>query len=602
MPHIKRLPDLLISQIAAGEVVERPAAALKELLENAFDAGAARIAVDLSEGGIRALKVSDDGCGIDREDLPLALARHATSKIACLEDLERVGSFGFRGEALASIAAVARVRITSRTREASLGYAVEAEGGRLSEIMPAAISMGTVVEVRDLFFNTPARRRFLRAPATEFAHCEEAFRRAALARHDVALRLVHNGREVLALAAASEPAARVRALLGEEFSARARSVAAHAGPLSLTGFVADPGYTRSARDAQYLFVNGRFVRDKLLAHAVREAYRDVLHHERHPAYVLFLDLPPEQVDVNVHPTKIEVRFRDPRAVHQLVFHAVSQVLARPAGTAGGGVPATAASSFFDTRPKFRAPSPLAAAEPLAHYDTLFGQVRPDARAFASASTPSDAQRSAALPPAASRAEEVPEMPPLGHALAQLHGIYILAANARGLVVVDMHAAHERIVYEKLKRALAAERIASQSLLVPVLLEATALEVATVEEHAELIATLGFDMAVLSPHTIAVRAVPALLAQADSASLARDLLVSLCEQGKTPALSARRDALLATLACHGAVRAGRRLSLAEMDALLREMETTERSGQCNHGRPTWVELSLEALDRLFLRGR
>jgi DNA mismatch repair protein MutL len=467
----------------------------------------------------------------------------------------------------------------------SHGWAIEAEGDSRSEPRPAAISRGTVVTVRDLYFNTPARRKFLRTAATEFAHCEEVFRRAALARPDIAFNLHHNGRALARFSAESVAENRIRAVAGAEFADAARPVAFEAGMLRLTGLVASPAYSRSSRDLQYVFVNGRFVRDKLIGHALREAYRDILHHERHPAYVLFLELPPEAVDVNVHPMKIEVRFRDARAVHQFLFHAVERALAAPAGVGvsiGGAAPPPPVQSARPDAVSSRQESlRLSAREPLAFYEALFA--------------PSAAEASPG------RLAEA-DIPPLGFALGQLAGIYILAENARGLVVVDMHAAHERILYEKLKAAFEEQGMASQPLLVPVALAASTLEVATVEEHAPVLDRLGFDMAVLSPTSIAVRAVPALLKDADPARLAREVLRELGEGGATRVLTERRNELLATLACHGAVRANRRLSLMEMNALLREMEATERSGQCNHGRPTWFELTLPELDKLFLRGR
>jgi len=581
MPVIHLLPELLINQIAAGEVVERPASALKELLENSIDAGAGSIEVRLAQGGVKEIQVTDDGVGMGVEDLPLALARHATSKIATLADLEGVRSLGFRGEALASIAAVSRLSVASRRREDRHGWLMEAEGEWRSAPRPEAIAPGTVVRVRDLYFNTPARRKFLRSEATEYGHCEEMFRRAALSRPDIAFTLHHNGRAQFHLRAGSREA-RITALAGEDFARASVPIEASAGELKLEGLAALPAYTRSSRDWQYVFVNGRFVRDKLLAHAIREAYRDILHLERHPAYVLFLQLPAEAVDVNVHPMKIEVRFRDARAVHQFVFYALERALSLPAGR---GMAPVAESRNREPKPRpavafaQQANLRLAAAEPLAFYDALFHTAQP-----AEAATSSEA-----------------EIPPLGYALAQLHGIYILAQNAQGLVVVDMHAAHERIVYEKLKEALDRRQVASQPLLVPVALEASALEVATVEEHRALLAELGFDMAVLSPTSVAVRAVPAALLDAEPVALARDVLRDIRELGATRVLAERRNELLATLACHGAVRAHRRLSVTEMNALLREMEATERSGQCNHGRPTWFQISLAELDKRFLRG-
>lgn len=592
MTLIKPLPDLLISQIAAGEVVERPASVLKELLENSLDAGARQVDVQLMEGGTRSIRVADDGGGMDKDDLPLALARHATSKIASLMDLERVASYGFRGEALASIASVARLTLTSRTPDAAHAWRIDASNLSLT---PAALGRGTVIEAADLYFNTPARRKFLKQEATEYAHCDEVLRRMALARPDVAFSLSHNGNVRHRLAAADLPA-RARELLGAEFFAQTRAVEVNAGDLSLTGFAALPAYSRAGRDAQYFFVNGRYVRDKLLAHAVRQAYADILHGSRHPAYVLFLTLDPASVDVNVHPAKIEVRFREARGVHQFVFHALQRLLAAP-------IERLAA---VDTAPSFAAPgwqpqrqSSLAVNEPTlsAYYD------------FVATATPSMSVREidASDPSGYSQPREAsrPEgsgLAPLGYALAQLHGIFILAQNAAGLVLIDMHAAHERILYEKLKNALANERPATQSLLIPALLAASAAEMAAADEHVEALERLGFEIAAAGPNELAVRSVPALLANSSIADLVRALLGDLKDFPASQVIEARGNELLATMACHGAVRARRTLSILEMNALLREMEATERADQCNHGRPTWAQLSLADLDRLFLRGR
>ncbi len=591
--NIKILPDLLINQIAAGEVVERPASAVKELLENALDAQAGRIAVELAAGGTRLIRISDDGAGIAREDLALAVARHATSKIAQLDDLERVASLGFRGEALASIASVAQLTLTSRRADAPHAWTLSANAGAVTEPAPAALAAGTSVEVLELYYNTPARRKFLKSEATEFGHCEEAVKRAALSRSDVAFSLTHNGRASLHLKAQPLPA-RVAALLGEDFRAAAIELDEQTGGARLYGCVAAPTYARTTREAQYCFVNGRYVRDKLLSHAIRQAYQDVLHHERHPAYVLFLEIDPAAVDVNVHPTKIEVRFRDSRTVHQLVFHALSKALARSAGStvdhpmapateapamaiASGG---SGAPSSFAYRPQ-QAVMPLRAAQAPGFYDRLFG-------------TPG--QRAGVETPAPA------EDHPLGYALAQLGGVYVLAQNAQGLIIVDMHAAHERIMYEKLKTSLDADGVATQPLLVPLHFSADTLDVAAAEEHREVLARMGFDIAPGSPSTLVVRGVPALLQHADLRQLARDVLRDVREYGATRVLTERRNELLGTLACHAAVRANRKLELAEMNALLRDMEATERSGQCNHGRPTWRQVTLSELDALFMRGQ
>jgi DNA mismatch repair protein MutL len=590
---IHRLSELLVNQIAAGEVVERPASALKELLENSLDAGARAVQVDLEGGGVRLIRVSDDGCGIEREELALALARHATSKIASLEDLERVASLGFRGEALASIAAISRLRLISHTGQARHAWSIECTGGEQAAAQPAARAAGTTVEVRDLYFNTPARRKFLRSEPTEMGHCDEVFRRIALARPDLALVLTHNARALLRLVPQAS-VERVRAVLGEETAASLLALDEGGEAARVRGFIASPAASRAARDAQYVYVNGRFVRDRLLAHAIRQAYQDVLHHERHPAFVLFLDIDPSRVDVNVHPTKSEVRFRDPQAAHQLVFHALSK---RLAATRAGSAPiAGAATAALQAAPSPRAASMawsswdrarqasmgLDAREPMAIYDRLFG-----ARAGAA--------EAVAQPVAAGT-------PPLGFALAQLLGVYVLAQNDEGLVIVDMHAAHERIMYEKLKAALDSRAIAIQRLLIPATMAATTLEAATVEDSAEALQTLGFDMAPLSPTAVVVRGVPAPLSAADPVALARDVLREIAEFGASRVLTEHRDEMLATMACHAAVRANRTLTHLEMNALLREMEATERSGQCNHGRPTWRQITLKELDALFMRGR
>jgi len=587
MPAIHLLPDLLISQIAAGEVVDRPASALKELLENSLDSGASDVTVQLADGGIRQMRVADNGAGIGKDDLALALARHATSKIASLEDLERVASLGFRGEALASIAAVSHLSLLSRTNDSPHAWKLDASGGSLSVPEPAAAASGTTVEVRDLYFNTPARRKFLRSPATEFAHSEETFRRIALSRPEVRFTLTHNGRAQSHLHPASAEE-RIHAVLGEAFREAAIPVQVEAGSFRLRGLVAQPTYSRGARDAQYFFVNGRYVRDKLLAHAVRQAYHDVLHHERHPAYVLFLDLDPALVDANVHPTKIEVRFRDSRGIHQFVFHALEKALA---GTRAGTPPAQESGTSMafprgDATAFRQSGMDLRAAEPAAFYATLFGagQATLEAPARVPAALPQDAPH------------------PLGFALAQLAGIYILAQNDKGLVVVDMHAAHERIVYEQLKSALNDDRIPTQQLLIPATMAASALDVATVEDNAQTLSRLGFELAVIAPNAIAVRAVPMTLAQADAVELARDVLREVAQFGGSRVLAERQNEMLSTMACHAAVRANRSLTLAEMNALLRDMETTERSGQCNHGRPTWFQVTIAELDKMFMRGK
>jgi DNA mismatch repair protein MutL len=583
VPSIRLLPETLISQIAAGEVVDRPASVLKELLENSLDAGATDIDVSLGKGGVKQIRIADNGAGIESDDLPMAFARHATSKIASLEDLEQVRTLGFRGEALASIASVARVAVRSRAAGAARAFSIGAEGGSIAAVQPAAHPFGTTVDVDDIYYNTPARRKFLKSDATEFAHCEDAFVRAALSHPDITLTLRHNGR-VVARFAPSTPAQRIEAALGAEFAQTMRPIEANGSALSLSGFAGSPANARASRDAQFVYVNGRFVRDKLLSHALREAYRDVLHGERYPAYVLFLEIDPRGVDMNVHPAKIEIRFRDARAVHQFVFHAVAKSLS---GTAAETPPAVAAPFAVGRSVQPRAnQGALGLAQPVASYTTMFADGRTSAES--STATSGDANSS--------------EAPTLGFALAQLHGVYILAQNRDGLILVDMHAAHERIVYERLKAALDSRAMNTQKLLIPSTFHADRLDIATVEEHGATLNLLGFDVTSISPFALAVRAVPAILADADAAELARAVLRDIREYGASRVLTERRDELLGTMACHGAVRANRTLTILEMNALLREMEETERAGQCNHGRPTWYQMSLQDLDKLFLRGR
>ncbi len=599
MPAIRLLPDQLISQIAAGEVVERPASVLKELLENAIDAGAGALDIRLEAGGVKSLRVADDGGGIACDELALALLRHATSKIATLDDLQSVASLGFRGEALASIASVAELTLTSRARDSDTAFAM---GGGDAAPRPAALSLGTVVEVNELFGNVPARRKFLKSEATEFAHCAEVARRIALSRPQVAFTLIHNGRVALHLKPATQPQ-RVAQVLGDEFAAAARVVEAQAGPLTLLGLAGNPADAKGTRDAQYFFVNGRYVRDKVLQHAVRAAYADVLHGDRQPSYALFLTLPPTGVDVNVHPAKIEVRFRESQGIHQFVMRAVAVALAGNATQAVA--PDTAAGLGLSAREVGRPmPAPAVAGEALpASLFAAGGQRQSPAAYYALFANTGMAQRVMDAPAATYATASLPAGDqPLGQALAQLHGIYILAQNQAGLVLVDMHAAHERILYESFKAELESRKIAAQPLLIPVAFNAERIEVATAGDYADTLAALGFEVTPLSETSLAVRAVPALLADADAKALARDVLSELQEVGSGDVLTRHRDELLSTMACHAAVRANRRLSLPEMDALLRQMEATERSGQCNHGRPTWYQFGLNDLDRLFLRGR
>jgi len=636
---IQQLPDQLISQIAAGEVVERPSAVVKELLENALDAGSTTITIRLEEGGVKRIAITDNGRGIAPDQLPLALSRHATSKIASLSDLENVGTLGFRGEALASIASVASVRVTSRTADAA--HAFEIVGSHEGVVAPSSGACGTTIDVQDLYFNTPARRKFLKSEQTEYAHCAEVVRRIALSRPDVAFSLSHNGRTIDHWNV-SEAAKRSAHILGNDFAEARLALDEAAGPLHLHGYVGLPTASKARADGQFFYVNGRFVRDKVLVHAVKAAYQDVLHGDRFPAYVLSLDLDPALVDVNVHPSKTEVRFRDSRAVHQFVFHAVQRTLAQTSATAHGSVPGpmTAAEvrpsgtplwqlSQSPSQPQQRpheqtsfgaqltqtfSPSPYAAGsrwddaatgggvpQRLEAYGALFAS---DAASSSSGTASSPAP--VPVPMAAADKPLSNDDFPLGFALAQLHGIYILAQNTRGLVLVDMHAAHERILYEQIKNALDAQaqgqEMQVQALLIPVTFYADAMEVATVHEHADTLATLGFDIAALSPTTLAVRSVPTLLKNADAQTLARDVLRDVREFGGSRVLIERRNELLGTLACHTAVRANRILSQPEMNALLRQMESTERADQCNHGRPTWVQLEISALDKLFLRGQ
>ena len=572
---IRELPSHLINQIAAGEVVERPASVVKELVENSLDAGASRIVIDIEGGGIRRIRIRDDGSGIPRDELALALSRHATSKIASIDDLERVGTLGFRGEALPSIASVSRFSLTSRTQADETGHRIEGNGS--APPAPAAHPVGTTVEVCDLFFNIPARRKFLRTERTEAGHVEEAVRRIALSRFDVAFTLKRDSKPLFDLHEAPEEVSRRRRLgatVGAPFADTAFFIDRSTGGLRLSGWLAPPATARGQPDLQYFFVNGRAVRDRLVAHAVRQAHEDVLHHGRHPAFVLYLELDPVLVDVNAHPAKHEVRFRDSRLVHDFLFHALHESLAE---TRAGAVPSP--------RPPAPAPLPSQAVQ----RGLSFG-VAEQMAVYAELAAPLPAE------------PEGDGAPPLGFALGQLHGVYIIARNAQGLVLIDMHAAHERITYERLKTAHAGEGVRVQPLLVPEVLAVSRTEAEAAEEHAALLADTGLEIERLGPEHVALRAVPALLHGADAAKLARDVLADLIAGGDGRRVATSVNQVLATIACHGSVRAGRELTLPEMNALLRDMEATERSGQCNHGRPTWVQLSMEDLDRLFMRGR
>ncbi|MCO8167768.1 DNA mismatch repair endonuclease MutL [Pseudomonas sp. 21LCFQ02] len=635
--RIQLLSPRLANQIAAGEVVERPASVVKELLENSLDSGARRIDVDVEQAGVKLLKVRDDGRGIAADDLPLALARHATSKIRELEDLERVMSLGFRGEALASISSVSRLTLTSRTRDADQAWQVETEGREMnSRVQPSAHPVGTSVEVRDLFFNTPARRKFLKAEKTEFDHLQEVIRRMALARFDVAFHLRHNGKSVLSLHEAHDDTAKARrvgAICGPGFLEQALPVDIERNGLHLWGWVGLPTFSRSQADLQYFFVNGRAVRDKLVAHAVRQAYRDVLFNGRHPTFVLFFEVDPAAVDVNVHPTKHEVRFRDGRMVHDFLYGTLHRALGdvrpqdhlpeaqpeapiqRPSGLqagefgpqgemslaahalerpqgqaygapAGGAGAAGGGSGGYQYQYTPRPSSSLPTAETQNVYREFYAPLVGAAPASEVASLP----------------ESSGDIPPLGYALAQLKGIYILAENAHGLVLVDMHAAHERIMYERLKVAMAHEGLSGQPLLVPESIAVSQREADCAEEHLDTFRQLGFELQRLGPESLAIRQIPALLKQAEANRLVSDVLADLMEYGTSDRVQAHMNELLGTMACHGAVRANRRLAIPEMNGLLRDMENTERSGQCNHGRPTWTQMGLDDLDKLFLRGR
>ncbi|RZI86308.1 MAG: DNA mismatch repair endonuclease MutL [Rubrivivax sp.] len=637
--RISELPDELISQIAAGEVVERPASVVRELVDNALDAGARQITVKLLAGGIRQILVEDDGSGIPVEELPLALKRHATSKIGSLHDLESVATMGFRGEALAAIASVSDMAVASRTADAAHAHRLDARSGELS---PAARAVGTSVEVRELFFSTPARRKFLKTEGTELAHCLEAVRRHALARPDVGFAVWHEGKLVEQWRAGS-PEQRVIDVLGEDFMAASRAVELSMGPMRVYGHTGLPDSARSRADQQYFYVNGRHVRDKLLSHGVRAAYEDVLHGSRQPTYVLFIEIAPDRVDVNVHPTKIEVRFRDSREVHQAVRKSVEAALALSRATtpSAAGVPsALVGSSAPDTpsgheQPAIQAPLSVTQQSPLAWQrpadaaperrwagwpqadlasPLLAGERMP--AAFGRIEAEQDAPTSFGFAPASLKplptSNGVPSVSPtspadqhewpLGRALAQVGGVFVLAENAQGLVIVDMHAAHERIVYERLKAQLAHERLESQPLLIPQSFAATPQEIATAETQREALMSLGLDIDALGPATLALRSVPLALTQADGVDLARSVLAELAQLDASDVIRRAQHELLATMACHGAVRANRQLTLTEMNALLRDMEATDRADQCNHGRPTWRQLSMRELDALFMRGR
>ena len=597
---IRELPDELISQIAAGEVVERPASVVRELVDNALDAGATQVTVRLLAGGVRLISVEDDGSGIPHDELPSALKRHATSKIASLADLESVGTMGFRGEALAAISSVAELSLLSRVAGQSSAFLLD---GRTGELRPAARATGTTVEVKELFFSTPARRKFLKTDATELAHCIEAVRRHALARPDAGFAIWHEGR----LVEQWRPATREQRLadvLGSELLEQSVDVEYSTGTIRVTGRAGIPDAARSRGDQQFAYVNGRYVRDKVLTHAARSAYEDVLHGQRQPVYALYVEIDPARVDVNVHPTKIEVRFRDSREVHQAVRHAVEYALAAPrAGQAAVLPMAVAGEPARQSTP----PSGMGWAHPGMDFSAPMGNRVSDLGALwqpgPARAEPVGAFASPSTTPG--RADPMP-LPqgdwPLGRAIAQLQGIYILAENNQGLVIVDMHAAHERIVYERLKLQMDSSAIASQPLLIPATFAATPQEIATAEASAAVLSTLGLEITPFSPKTLAVRAVPTSLAQGDAVELARSVLAELAQHDASTVIQRAQNELLGTMACHGAVRANRKLTIDEMNALLRQMEETERSDQCNHGRPTWRQLTVRELDALFMRGR
>lgn len=621
---IRLLPPQLINQIAAGEVVERPASVVKELVENCLDAAARTVEVEVEQGGLRLLRIRDDGLGIPKDELPLALSRHATSKIASLDDLEHVATLGFRGEALPSISSVSRLTLISRTRGERCAWRVGADGSEAHfDLQPAASPEGTTVEVRDIFYNTPARRKFLRSEKTEFQHIETLVKRLALARFDVGFALAHNQRNVLNLRPAAGQAdidRRLSALLGEDFLEQSLPVDVSAAGLRLSGWIGLPTYSRSQADMQFFYVNGRWVRDKLVSVAIRQAYQDVLYHGRQPIYVLYLELDPALVDVNAHPAKLEVRFRDSRMAHDFLFRSLYRALSgTKAGAAGepeipvafetpASAPPAPSGHPDPARPRAEASSrpylrpspsssgayrqaslPLKVADVMGGYADLYAVPRP----------PSATETA---PPAHEAYREDEAQHPLGYALAHLHGAFILAESAKGLILVDAHAAHERVTYEKLKQQHQAGTIPSQPLLLPIRLKVSEAEAELAVEAADTLAALGLEVGRIGPDSLLVRALPALLGETDGERLVRDVLADLNQHGHSARVEETLNAVLATVACHGSVRANRKLTVPEMNTLLREMEATERSGQCNHGRPTWVELSLKDLNGLFLRGR
>lgn len=613
MASIKLLPDLLINQIAAGEVVERPASVLKEILENSLDAGAQKIHVQLLQGGVKQIRVVDNGIGIAKDELVLALTRHSTSKISTLDDLHRIASLGFRGEALASIAAVSRLTLASCQHGDDYAWQVHVDGNSVSSAMPSSLSIGTTLTINELFFNIPARRKFLKSEATEFSHCDEVFKRISLSAPSVEFSLQHNGKTRRLLHPAT-PAQRITGILGEEFAQYAVWVDERSEAIQLQGMVALPAYARSSREAQYFFVNKRFVSDKLISHALREAYRDILHLDRYPAFVLFLEVDPESVDVNVHPTKTEVRFREARAVHQFIFHAINKALSAPDPQKKQNIDTAISfehrdvSSTSPVRPLSNYPlsrndnRPRQLFQPEQMYQSIYDTRSSDPSLYLGETDKLAGEAKTATELNSPIASVEKESFSLGFALGQLQGIYILAQNEQGLIVVDMHAAHERVMYEKLKNIFDQQVVPTQSLLIPVTFHASSVEMNLAEEHTDLFDQLGFEIAPFSPTALVVRKIPAILSDADIVQLAHDLLKEIEDYGASQVLTARRNETLATMACHGAVRANRKLTIEEMNQLLREMEVTERADQCNHGRPTWFEITVTELDKMFMRGK
>jgi len=617
MATIKPLPELLINQIAAGEVVERPASALKEILENSVDANATKIDVQLLNGGIKQMRITDNGIGIEKDELIPALTRHCTSKINSLEDLQNVTSLGFRGEALASIAAISALTLTSQTAKQSHAWQVQINGHSISQPRPASLTQGTVIDARELYANIPARRKFLKTDNTEYAHCEEVFRRMALVQPSIEFTLHHNDK----LRSQFRPgkfSERIEAVLGGDFMQSITFIDEQSSGIRLHGVVALPAYSRASRDMQYFFVNNRFVRDKLITHAIKEAYRDVLHSDRFSCFVLFLEMDPAEVDVNVHPTKMEIRFRDSRAMHQFIFHAINKSLAKPSNAAQLDLTDAVSVKTIQSYPQHRPTSSGKIEQSMKYYQSLFSI---EDIQHASSISSESVQQESFISPVVSESIEMPhdqvneinaqnsvatevqrEIPLLGFAVGQLHGVYILAQNANGLIIVDMHAAHERILYEKLKTAMDQQVLATQQLLIPLTINVGHADVVFAEENLEVFRQLGFELAVLSPTTLAIRAAPAILDHADTTKLLINLLKEMQAFGVSQLLKAKRNEILATMACHGSVRANRILTIDEMNALLREMEATDRADQCNHGRPTWYEMSMVSLDKIFMRGK